>query len=105
MSSLAAKPSHGSGESAPKVLLVEAEVSTATELKRCLETAGFSVLPIAKTASAALRTCAASRADLILADGIEIAVELRKFSDAPLLLLTEKVDRETLNRAASIAPV
>jgi len=82
--------------SKPRVLIVEDEIIIAWDLKRTLERLGNDVVAIASTAATAVDIARSSRPDLILMDiilkgsrtGIDAALEIRRFSDVPIVYLT-----------------
>ena len=96
-----------------RVLIVEDQGIVATDIKRCLEDAGFEVTGLAGSMDEAIREVSASRPDLVLmdirikgdADGIEVAKYLRLHFELPVVYLTAHDDRDTLERAKRAEPV
>lgn len=93
------------------ILIVEDEALIALDLQRRLEHAGYNVHGIATDAAQAL-DLASSLPDLILMDiriggqrdGIEVADEIRRHFDIPVMFLTAHADAETLERAKRVRP-
>ena len=79
-----------------KVLIVEDEMIVAWDLKATFERLGNEVLPIAAGAEQAVKQTRTEAPDLILMDitlkgtktGIDAAMEIRQFSQAPIIYLT-----------------
>ncbi len=96
-----------------KILIVEDEIITATDLKKTLEKNGHTVTSICKTYNETLEAFAQTIPDLVLIDiklrlstknGIEIAEELKKNHDLPIVFLTSQTDHNTFENAKSIQP-
>ena len=95
------------------ILVVEDEGLVAMDLKRRLESFGYVVPAVAKTADDAVRLAALHLPDLILMDihlkgrkdGIEAAEEVRKQFDIPIIYVTAHTDSATLSRAKLTEPV
>jgi PAS domain S-box-containing protein len=91
-----------------KVVVVEDEGLIAADLKGRLEAAGYSVGAIAGTGSEALKAVRESSPDVVLMDirlrgdldGIQVAEQVRRDFDVPVVYLTAYEDRETLDRAS-----
>ena len=79
-----------------KVLIVEDEIIIAWNLKQTLELWEIEVLPIAASAEKAVEQARTGAPDLILMDmvlkgdktGINAAMEIRRFSQVPIIFLT-----------------
>jgi CheY-like chemotaxis protein len=79
-----------------KVLIVEDEMIIAWNLKRILERMENEVLPIAASAEKAVEQARTGEPDLVLMDialkgektGIDAAMEIRRFSQVPIVYLT-----------------
>ncbi len=90
-----------------KIVIVEDEGLIAADLEARLKSAGYNVSGTADTAERALAVIRQTSPDLVLmdirlkgkVDGIEVAYELRKTHDIPVVYLTAYEDRETLERA------
>jgi PAS domain S-box-containing protein len=97
---------------AMKILVVEDEFITATELKSDLLKLGYEVPAIADTAEEAILKAAELRPDLILMDikligpmtGIDAAEEIRKSLKIPTIYLTAHMDPKTLEHAKKTDP-
>ena len=91
-----------------KVVVVEDEGLIAADLKGRLEAAGYSVGGIAGTGSEALKVVRESSPDVVLMDirlrgdldGIQVADQVRREFDVPVVFLTAYEDRGTLERAS-----
>ena len=96
----------------PKVVIVEDEVIVATQLRKRLETMGYTVPAIASSGREALRKIAAVGPDVILMDivlkekmtGIEVAERIRAQFHIPVIFLTAYGDAETLSQAKQTTP-
>jgi PAS domain S-box-containing protein len=90
------------------IVIVEDEGLIATDLQGRLERAGYRVPAVAGTASEALEVIREKSPDLILmdirlrgnADGIQVAEQVRRDFDIPVVYLTAYDDRKTLERAS-----
>ncbi|MGA2184461.1 MAG: response regulator [Bryobacteraceae bacterium] len=86
---------------------MEDEGLIAADLQGRLERAGYSVPPVAGTGAEALQIIRETKPDLVLMDirlrgdldGIEVAEQVRRELDIPVVYLTAYEDRETLERA------
>ena len=96
-----------------KVLIIEDEVITATDLKRTLEKKGHHVLPICKSYNEAMKVLRDSIPDLLLIDirlrdsekdGIQIVAEINADLSLPVVYLTSQADYETFERAKHTSP-
>jgi PAS domain S-box-containing protein len=98
--------------SSPTILIVEDEAIVALDLKSQLEDLGYTVVGTADCADRALALARGKQPSLILMDvmlkgpmdGIEIAAELSKEQDTPVIFLTSFSDADTVQRAARTAP-
>ena len=90
------------------IVIVEDEGLIAVDLQGRLERAGYRVPAVAGTASEALKVIREKSPDLILmdirlqgdADGIQVAEQVRRDFDIPVVYLTAYEDRSTLERAS-----
>ncbi len=90
-----------------KIMVVEDEGLIAADLQSRLERAGYSVPPVAGTGAEALKIIRETSPDLVLMDirlrgdldGIEVAEQIRREMDIPVVYLTAYEDQETLARA------
>ncbi len=95
-----------------RILVVEDEVPVAGILQQGLLRAGYVVVGVARTASAAVQLAREARPDLILMDvhleggdsGIEAAKEIATFSDVPVIYATGDVLDETVKAAVATEP-
>jgi PAS domain S-box-containing protein len=91
-----------------KVVIVEDEGLIAADLQGRLERAGYRVPAVAGTAGEALEVIREKSPDLILmdirlrgnVDGIQVAEQVRRDFDIPVVYLTAYEDRQTLERAS-----
>lgn len=91
-----------------KIVIVEDEGLIAIDLQRRLERAGYRVPAVAGTANEALEVIRAKSPDLILmdirlqgnGDGIQVAEQVRRDFDIPVVYLTAYEDSKTLERAS-----
>ena len=94
-------------ESPTKVLIVEDEAIVACDIERRLLKAGYAVPAIAASGEQALSSIEQTRPNLVLmdihlqgpSDGIEVASEVRKRFQLPVVFLTAYADKATLDRA------
>jgi two-component system, NarL family, sensor histidine kinase UhpB len=92
--------------SAEKILIVEDERALSQIVESYLKRLGYQVAGIVNNAAEALRMVAKARPDLALVDieiqggrdGIELAEQLRKQHDIPVIFLTGRADDETMER-------
>lgn len=95
-----------------RILLVEDEALIAMDLRRRLQSLGYTVTSIARTAQDALRLAFSDAPNLILMDihlqgekdGIQAADEIRKHLDIPVVYLTAHSDNLTIERAKQTGP-
>lgn len=96
-----------------KILIIEDEIITATDLKETLEKYGHQILAIAKNHAEAMQAIEKQLPDLILldinlrysaADGIEIAREISNEYHIPFVFLTALSETQTFERAKAINP-
>ena len=96
-----------------RVFVVEDEPIIATGIARKLEQLGYEVAGSATTGDAAVRALVASPPDLVLMDiklegpldGVDVAAEIRKKLDIPVIFLTAYADEATLERATGQDPL
>ncbi len=95
-----------------KILIVEDEFITASDLKAILEKDGYTVAGVARTGEEAIKLAGQDPLDLVLMDiklgssmdGIETARILRESTGVPVVYLTAHSDREFLERAKLTEP-
>ncbi|ATC65036.1 hypothetical protein CMV30_14300 [Nibricoccus aquaticus] len=98
--------------STPSLLLVEDELLVAMDLRRRLESAGYTVLGVAMSGEDALTQARRLKPGLVLMDihlqgdmdGIDTASRLLAELDLPIVFLTGNADATTLARAQAVAP-
>lgn len=96
-----------------KILIVEDENIASIEIKRALKKNGFDEIEKAFTYEEALEKIRISKPNLIIMDinleedkdGIELAKEVKKENNIPILYLTAFSDEETMERAFETDPV
>jgi PAS domain S-box-containing protein len=96
-----------------KVMVVEDEFVVAENIRVDLESMGYQVVGMASSGEQALTLARQKKPDIALMDikliesmdGIEIAMELRKHQDIPVLFLTSFVNESYLNRAKLVEPL
>jgi len=94
------------------ILIVEDESIIALDLKKKLESLGYSVAAIADNAADALHCAEHLRPTLVLMDisirgdrdGIEVAEEIRRWFHLPVMFVTSHSDKDTLERARITEP-
>jgi len=97
---------------AKRILVVEDERIVARDLCRTLEGMGFQVGEAARSADEAMERTEAQVPDLVLmdirikgdADGIDVAAELKRRYDVPVVFLTASSDEGTRQRALQTQP-
>lgn len=96
-----------------RILIVEDEKIVARDIQHRLGKLGYSEPVIASTGEEALRKAAQMRPDIILMDimlsrglldGVDVALELRKSTDIPVIYLTAYADAHSLARAKVTEP-
>lgn len=95
-----------------KLMIVENESIIAKDLEYSLKRLGWHTKIIANSAPEALAMARECHPDLILMDiklggkedGIDVAGEISRFSDVPVIYLTAYADSDTLNRAKKTRP-
>ncbi|MBS2035612.1 response regulator [bacterium] len=98
--------------SSVRILLVEDERLIAKGIERCIQRLGYSVAGSVGSGEQALAVAQELSPSLILLDinlgkgmdGIQTALELRKFLDVPIVFLTAHSDDSTLERAKQAQP-
>ncbi|RXJ91847.1 DNA-binding response regulator [Arcobacter sp. CECT 8983] len=96
-----------------KVLIVEDETIVALEIKKVLEKLDFIVTDMATDYGSALKSVKDNKPDIILMDidlrddkdGIDVAKQIQKTSNIPIIYTTAYSDEKTLNRAIETNPV
>lgn len=94
------------------VLIVEDELIVAEEIRECLLQAGYHVIDAVPSSDEALQIIRNEQLDLVLLDvnikgkldGIELATQIRKTKDCPIVFLTAYSDQETIERAKKVRP-
>lgn len=95
-----------------RIIVVEDEPVTATDLEHKLTLLGHEVVAWSDTGEDAVAQAAALAPDLVLMDirlgsgisGIEAARQLRQHSDVPIVFLTAFADQDTVDRACETFP-
>lgn len=95
-----------------RILIVEDEILVAREIETHVQEMAYEVVGITIDAEAALQQVTASRPDLVLIDinlpgdqdGIELANEICRRFQIPIVYVTAYADRETLERAKHTHP-
>jgi CheY-like chemotaxis protein len=95
-----------------KILVVENEIIIASDIKKCLENAGYTVPAIASYGEKAIEQAAKFRPDLVLMDvmlrgdmnGIEAAAVIRDRFNIPVVYLTAYSDQNNLQKAKTTQP-
>jgi DNA-binding LytR/AlgR family response regulator len=96
-----------------KIIIVEDEIITATDLKTILEKKGYTVLAICKTYDEILVALESDTPDLMLIDiklrlssrdGVEIAESINQNNNIPVIFLTSQTDHRTFERAKNLQP-
>jgi PAS domain S-box-containing protein len=96
-----------------KILIVEDEKIVALDLKTILNNLGYEVIEPVNTGKDAINAAKKFKPDSILMDislvdemnGIEAANQIKKFSDIPIIFLTGKSDKKTLESARMSDPI
>ncbi|WP_258239041.1 response regulator [Arcobacter sp. F155] len=96
-----------------KVLIVEDETIVALEIKKVLEKLDFIVTDMATGYDSALESVKRTKPDIILMDidlrddkdGIDVAIQIQKNNNIPIIYTTAYSDEKTLNRAIETNPV
>lgn len=96
-----------------KILIVEDEQITATDIEDTLIRLGYEVVGVASNAKAALEIARARKPHLALmdihlrgdADGVDAALRLREQFDIPAIFLTAHADDRTVERAREAEPL
>ncbi|MBU1668382.1 response regulator [bacterium] len=95
------------------ILIVEDEAIVALEIKRSILKMGFNVSDFVSNYEDALISVREKRPDIVLLDinlknskdGIEIAKEIKKIADIPIIYLTAFSDDKTITRAVQTNPI
>ena len=96
----------------PRILIVEDQLLISTNIRLLLKFNNYEVFGVAQNAEEAFKMLENERPDLILMDialpgdidGIDIANEINKKWNIPLIYITAKKDRQTLDRAKVSSP-
>jgi DNA-binding NarL/FixJ family response regulator len=95
----------------PTILVAEDDQLLAATLRRILERAGYRVLPSTRTGGEVLAALERDKPDLVLldvgldgSDGIEVAYDVRKRSDVPIVFVSGRSDDATLRRVRGTNP-
>jgi len=96
-----------------KILIVEDETIVAFDIRNAILKLGFNVTNIVSNYNDTINSIKNNKPDLILMDirledtkdGIEIAHEINKITNIPILFLTAFADDETINRAIQTNPI
>ncbi len=96
-----------------KILVVEDEPIVALDIKNAIARCGFSVTDIVDNYDDALLSVQINEPDIIFMDinlenskdGIEIAIEIKKRKDIPIIYLTAYSDNNTMQRAIETNPL
>ncbi|MEZ4721485.1 MAG: response regulator [Flavobacteriales bacterium] len=94
------------------ILLIEDELIIAEDMRMILEGLGYEVLGIATDYSEAMELLEQNTPDIVLADimlggskdGVDLAKEIRKKYELPLIFATSHSDKFTLDRAKEVKP-
>lgn len=94
------------------VLLVEDELIIGLDIKRTLETMGYTVTNVISSGEDAVKAAKKDKPDIILMDivlagdmsGIDAAKKIREFYDVPIIYLTANVDELTIDAARDTLP-
>jgi CheY-like chemotaxis protein len=92
-----------------KILIVEDNMIIALVTQRSLESAGYEVLEVACSAEEAINICKEHKPDLILmdiqldngGDGVDTMIEIRQFSEVPVIFLTGNSEIKSKEKAMS----
>ena len=96
----------------PKIMIVEDERIVAMDIKKSLESLGYTVSAIASSGEAALKKVVETQPDLVLMDinlkgnmdGVQTAEQIRFHFSIPIIYLTAYADHNTLQRAKLTEP-
>lgn len=96
-----------------KILVVEDERIVARDIQMTLERAGYRVIATATSGMEAIRSAVETPPDLVLMDvklagaidGIEVARQIRKRREVPIVYLTANGDRAVLEQAKATEPI
>lgn len=92
------------------IMIVEDELLVATDLKICLENAGYAVCALARSGTNAVCLAQHHAPDIILMDiilkgdmsGIEAVKMIKSYQDVAIIFLTAHSDGYTLEKASAI---
>ena len=96
-----------------KVLIVEDEMIVAMDIRNALRKMDFDITGMASSYDEVIQSISKSRPDIIIMDihlensidGIEIATEIQKIDNIPIIYLTAFTDDDTIKRAVRTNPV
>ncbi|WKN32470.1 response regulator [Porifericola rhodea] len=96
-----------------KILIVEDEIITASDIEEQLEAAGYEISGVAHSYEQALELFQADTPDLVLLDiqldgdkdGVTLARKLNSFSQVPIIYLTGNTEDNTLLKAKKTQPI
>jgi diguanylate cyclase (GGDEF)-like protein len=111
MTAMEAAPTSSAESETKRILVVEDERIIARDICKTLEEMGYTCAT-ARSSNEALEQAAAYRPDLVLMDirihgqldGVEVAAELKRRHQSPVVFLTGNTDEETLQRAIRAEP-
>ncbi|MCD4819803.1 MAG: sigma 54-interacting transcriptional regulator [Candidatus Cloacimonetes bacterium] len=95
-----------------KIMIVEDDISIATDLRNSLISLGYHVITIVKSGEEALLNLKNIKPDLITMDielegkidGIETAIIINKKDNIPIVFITAHVEKEIFEKAKSVLP-
>ncbi|WP_319643216.1 response regulator [Methanovulcanius yangii] len=103
---------HNEAQSGRRIGIVEDEAMIAMLMSEILSREGFDVVYQVATPDEAVDNTRSRNPDIILMDvnlgqekdGIDAAMDIREFSDVPIIFITAYSDESTLRRADSVHP-
>ncbi|MFH1942843.1 MAG: response regulator [bacterium] len=95
-----------------KILIVDSERIIAEDVRRCLESFGYTVLAVVPSGEEAVEKAKSLKPDLVMMeivlqgklDGIDAAERIRSHFHIPVVFLTTLTDEKTVDRAKSVEP-
>lgn len=95
-----------------RIVVVEDEAIIAADIERRIERLGYECVGVADNGADARALIAQQRPSLVLmdiiiqgsSDGIEVAAEVGRLSDVPIVFLTAHADASTIQRAKAVGP-
>src|SRR5262245_6753497 len=96
----------------PRIFIVEDEAIIAADLRRLVQSFGYSVAGVAHDPDTAVERIAITEPDLVLmdirlgpgADGVEVASRVNESAHVPVVFLTAHGDTDTVARARDTLP-